>query len=323
MNEILDSEPTVSILIPNYNHAHHLRQSLTGALSQTRPADEVLIIDDGSTDNSIEVIQEFSKKYSNLKLVENDVNRGMQYTINRLLELAKGDYIVCAAADDELYPNFIESHLKVLKEYPEVGMSVSEYVIMTQSGRHINQSRAMPEAFGFDGLPEHLSPTELQALFSDRYLWMTSNAIMARLDYVMEVGGFLKDQEWHSDWFTYYAVGLRYGVCLIPEGLGAIRENPSGYSGTGMRDRQRQEQVLRAIVRDSSNPPNQDLRKLFRRYPGILSVFGKQLIIVLAKMPRYWDIAFPYTWYMIKRFKRNTGRSWWNLTKYIIKRALV
>ncbi|HRD75612.1 MAG TPA: glycosyltransferase family A protein, partial [Hyphomicrobiaceae bacterium] len=117
---------TVSILIPNYNHAKHLHQSLGGACGQTRPADEILVCDDGSKDNSVEVISEFAAKYPQLRLLRNDPNRGMQYTINRLLHESTGDYIVCAAADDELYPKFLERHMERLAKYPDVGMSVSE-----------------------------------------------------------------------------------------------------------------------------------------------------------------------------------------------------
>lgn len=315
--------PTVSILMPNYNHAAYLRQSLNGACSQTRPADEILVVDDGSTDNSVEIIKEFAARFPQVRLLQNDRNRGMQYTINRLLNEAKTDYIVCAAADDELYPKFIERHLDQLAKFPQAGMSVSEFMVAFGNGDVINQSRTMPDSFGFVGLPEYLTGPQLQTEFARRYVWMTSNAIVARRDAITEVGGFIPDQQWHSDWFTYYAVGLRHGACFIREGLGMIRENPGGYSDAGMKNFERQRAVLLAIVAAACRPPNADLRGIFRRCPSLLSVFGLNMAHVLIRAPQYWDMAVPYVWFLIKRTKRNSGRSWAGLSLYLVKRALV
>jgi glycosyltransferase involved in cell wall biosynthesis len=315
--------PTVSILMPNYNHAAYLRQSLGGACAQTRPADEILVVDDGSTDDSVAIIKEFAAKYPQLRLIENDGNKGMQYTINRLLQETTADYIVCAAADDELYPQFLEKHMKQLARYPQAGMSVSEFMVLKQNGIVVNQSRAMPDSFGLFGLPPYLSGPNLQRAFARRYIWMTSNAIVARRDAVMEVGGFIPDQQWHSDWFTYYAVGLRHGVCFVPEGLGMIRESPGGYSASGMKNFERQRKVLLAIVQAACQSPNADLRRIFRRYPSLLSVFGEDMARVLIREPRYFDLTMPYIWFLLRRAKRNSGRSWPHLAVYFAKRALV
>lgn len=312
----------VSILMPNYNHAQYLRQSLGGACGQTRPADEILVCDDGSKDGSVEIIEEFARNHPQVRLLRNDGNRGMQFTINRLLQESKGDYLVCAAADDELYPKFLERHLERLAKYPGAGMSVSEFMVLTTRGQVINQSRAMPNSFGLEWLPEYLSPEELAAIFSKRYIWMSSNAIVARRDAIERVGGFIKEQEWHSDWFTYYAVGLRHGVCPIAEGLGVIRENPGGYSATGMRDYKKQRPVLLAIIEAACREPNADLRKIYRKCPAILSVFGQQMAQVLVSRPQYWDIAIPYWLFIAKRYQRNSGRSWPNLVNYAIKKWL-
>jgi glycosyltransferase involved in cell wall biosynthesis len=310
---------TVSILIPNYNHARYLHQSLGGACGQTRPADEILIVDDGSTDGSVEIIQEFAARYGNVRFLQNDQNRGMQYTINRLLAEATSDYIVCAAADDELFPHFLEKHMASLARHPSAGMSVSEYVVLTTAGEVVNQSRAMPGSFGLAHLPRYMTAERLQEEFVDGYVWMTSNAIVARRDHVMAVGGFIAEQEWHSDWFTYYAIGLRHGVCIVPEGLGLIREAPGGYSDRGMKDRLRQARVLRAILDAASRPPNQDLRAIYRAAPGVLAVFGPQILEVMMRTPKYWDLAVSYGLFLARRHRRNTGRSF---VVYALKRAL-
>jgi hypothetical protein len=172
-------------------------------------------------------------------------------------------------------------------------------------------------------LSDYLSPDEVRAIFSSRYLWMSSNAIVARRDAIVEVGGFIEAQQWHSDWFTFYAIGFRYGVCPIPEGLGVIRENLGGYSDAGMRDFSRQKHVLRAIVAAACCEPNRDLRSIFRSCPAALSVFGHQMARILVASPQYWDIAFPYWLFLLRRAKRNSGLSWPGTIGYAIKKALV
>jgi glycosyltransferase involved in cell wall biosynthesis len=313
----------VSILIPNYNHAKHLHQSLGGACGQTRPADEVLVADDGSSDDSVAVIQDFAARYPQLRLLQNDRNRGMQYTINRLLEESTGDYIVCAAADDELYPAFLEQHMARLERYPQAGLSVSEFMTTTPQNVVVNRSREMPMSFGLQDLPDFLTADALKDVFKDRYVWMSSNAIVCRRDAIVKVGGFIKEQEWHSDWFTYYAVAMRHGVCPIPQGLGMIRESPGGYSDAGMRDFPRQRKVLLAIIDSACRSPNADLRAIYRRSPAILSVFGGQLAKVLVSKPQYWDMAIPYWLFLVRRFKRNSNRTWGGVVRHVVKRALV
>src|ERR1035437_7163379 len=93
---------TLSVVIPNYNHAHFLVQTVKEIISQSFSPDEIIIIDDGSTDNSVKVIKQIiiDNPFINIIFLQNDQNYGVIYTVNRGLRKATSQYIYFAAADD-------------------------------------------------------------------------------------------------------------------------------------------------------------------------------------------------------------------------------
>jgi len=102
--------PLVSIIIPCYNAERWVKQSIQSALDQTYSPVEIIVIDDGSTDQSLEVVKSFGDKIT----WETGPNRGANHARNRGLDLAKGNYLQFLDADDYLLPEKIERQMKVL-----------------------------------------------------------------------------------------------------------------------------------------------------------------------------------------------------------------
>jgi glycosyltransferase involved in cell wall biosynthesis len=100
--------PLLSIIIPIYNAAKYLRQSLDSVISQSHlDVCEVILINDGSNDNSLVIIKEYASKYSCIKVIDKD-NEGVSATRNRGLDIASGEFIYFMDADDLLHPNFMD-----------------------------------------------------------------------------------------------------------------------------------------------------------------------------------------------------------------------
>src|SRR6185295_14666668 len=110
-------KPTLSVLIPNYNHGRFISDNLDAILGQSHPPDEVIVIDDGSTDNSMSVIKQYAAQDTRVKVFQNERNMGVVFTLNRALSLASGDYCYGSAADDRVRPGFFEKAMRLLTMY--------------------------------------------------------------------------------------------------------------------------------------------------------------------------------------------------------------
>jgi glycosyltransferase involved in cell wall biosynthesis len=117
----------VSILIPCYNAERWIAQCIESALNQTYANKEVIVIDDGSTDGSLEII----KQYKEQIYWKTQVNQGGNYTRNRLLELSEGEWLQYLDADDYLLPEKIQHQMQYLLQVPSVDVvyspSIFEY----------------------------------------------------------------------------------------------------------------------------------------------------------------------------------------------------
>jgi glycosyltransferase involved in cell wall biosynthesis len=109
----------VSCILRVYNGEKYIRESIDSTLNQTYKDFEFIIIDDGSTDNSVKIIESY--KDSRIKLYKNEKNMGLSYATNRGIELAKGEYIALVDSDDVYYNTRLEKQVKYLDENMDVG----------------------------------------------------------------------------------------------------------------------------------------------------------------------------------------------------------
>jgi glycosyltransferase involved in cell wall biosynthesis len=135
------SQPLVSVGCAVYNGAETLRRALDALVRQDYPCLEIIMCDDGSTDASRAICQEYAARYTNIRYAENEVNLGIIGNYNKLFRLAKGKYFLWADQDDVREPSCISKCVAVLEADPEAVLCHSHTGVFWKSFRnlmHIN-----------------------------------------------------------------------------------------------------------------------------------------------------------------------------------------
>lgn len=121
-------QPLVTIGIPVYNVGRFIAQTLKSVFVQTYTNFELIITDDGSTDNTVEVIRSF--KDPRISLIVDGENHGISYRLNQQLNMAKGKYFVRMDGDDLMFPDRVEKQVCFLEEHPDVDVVGGRAVVI-------------------------------------------------------------------------------------------------------------------------------------------------------------------------------------------------
>lgn len=261
------SQPTLSILIPNYNHGKFLANALTAILAQSYQPLEIIILDDASTDHSLEVLDQFTDR---VQLLHNKTRQGVIYNLNYLTNLAAGDYVYFAAADDQILPGFLERSMHLLAQHPEAGLCSTQTFLMNDEGTVQGVASELLYT-----TQNYLSPSDVLIYLQSQGPWFAGNATIYRKKALIDAGGFLPELESFCDGFIQEVIALRYGVCFIREPLAIWRVSDQGYALGISRNIEREQKMIGCVIalmettyRDTFPPRYKDVvvKRLLRRY---------------------------------------------------------
>jgi len=123
----LPAEPLVSILVSNYNYGRYIGASIESALAQTYSNIELIVCDDGSTDSSVQVIEEYERKDARLRLLRKE-NGGQASGFNAAFAVSRGDIIALLDSDDLYLPNKVERVVADFQAHPDSGFGVHRVI---------------------------------------------------------------------------------------------------------------------------------------------------------------------------------------------------
>lgn len=130
--------PTISVVMPTYNREELLPRAIESILNQTYEDFEFIIVDDGSTDNSVALIQSYQKQDKRIRLVQNEKNKGISYSRNRGMDEAKGRYVAIMDSDDYSEPDRLARSLAFMKKHKDYTAVNSVYYEMEREAKGIN-----------------------------------------------------------------------------------------------------------------------------------------------------------------------------------------
>ena len=178
-------KPTVSIITPVYNSEVFIKETINSVINQTYKEWELLLIDDGSTDESVTIINQYVNDKSNIKLIKNKKNQGAAISRNKGIIEAQGDYIAFLDADDLWKPEKIEKQLKHMKIH-QCEVCFSSYELIDEQGNELNKTvKALP-VLSYDKLMKSNYIGNLTGVYNAKILGkITCPNLRKRQDWLM------------------------------------------------------------------------------------------------------------------------------------------
>lgn len=211
------SQTTISVIIPLYNKEREIAGTLRSVLAQTRQPDEIVIVDDGSTDRSAEIVRSIASPL--VRLVPQP-NAGECAARNRAIAEARGEYIALLDADDEWEPGFLAEIESMIGEFPGCGLYCTGFSVVSHDG-----------VFPAPGLDRRGVVGNFFRDSAHRYIAIPSACCIPRSVFD-EVGGFPEGMKMAGDLYMWIKIARRYRVCYSPERLARYSKVASNRSAT-------------------------------------------------------------------------------------------
>lgn len=139
----------VSVVMPVYNSEKYLKESIESILNQSYSDLEFIIINDGSTDNSFKIIKEYAKLDKRINVISRE-NKGIVYSLNEAIRLAKGEYIARMDADDISAPKRIEKQISFLKSHRDIDILGTQVKVVGNISNDIKEKNENKLNIEFD-----------------------------------------------------------------------------------------------------------------------------------------------------------------------------
>lgn len=216
---MIQTQPRVSVCVPIYNGAQHLRETLASVCSQKGIDLEIVVSDDQSVDASLQIVREFQNTHPDLKWVvlENAERYGMAGNWNACLRASTHDYVKVIGQDDLIYPGSLFAQAALLMEYPKVGLVVSGCDILNHAGQRLfKRPRRRPSGIYDGNLIIHECLAKRGNLIGEPV------TVMARREHFLALGGFSSAQRYFIDLDMWFRL-------LKDRDCGILHESQAGF----------------------------------------------------------------------------------------------
>ncbi len=222
--------PKITAIIPNFNHGHLITDCILGLQAQTYTDFETIIIDDKSTDNSIEIIQAAIRDDKRFKLLQLPINVGVINVLNFGISASKTDFVYLGAADDITMPLMFESLIGPIERSKNAAFAVCE-VRLVKNLYPLKEGSIKPAVRPSNRLHEFSAHKSLKILKSTDN-WALTGASIIRRNHLVESGQLRSELGSGADGFTLRKLALTHGFVFVPK-IGLVwRRNSSGYSAS-------------------------------------------------------------------------------------------
>jgi len=201
-------KPFVSVIVPCYNHEKYLKECIDSIMNQTYTNYELVVIDDGSKDDSLKVLKELQKKY-NFNLIHQE-NRGLSATLNRgIKEFSKGKYIAFCASDDYWSLSKLEKQVEFMEKNPEFPMCYGNtYYVNSNSVPVIQKDKNFRGGWLFDDIFVNKIHPPVNYMFSAK---------------IFNEVGYYNESMYAEDFYMNLKIASRFPIGYLNEYLSYYR----------------------------------------------------------------------------------------------------
>ncbi len=258
--------PAVSVVIPTHNYAVFLGKAIQSVLDQTFQDWELIVVDDGSTDNTPEVVATFSDP--RIRYLR-QANGGVAVAVNAGAKASRGQYVGLLGADDILMPDALALQVQVLDSFPDVGLVFGQAYIIDP----LDTVRGLKVPFPYRRPTIIPCGQALRALLRKNPI--IASSVMVRRRWFPAVGGFDLSLQWSSgeDWAFFVKVAAYASLAYVPRPLVKYRVHPNSLTARA------------PITEEAVAVRQRFLQKFFSR-PGILKDYG-----------HLKGMSYAYLWY--------------------------
>ena len=212
-------DKTVSIIIPTYNRAALVKRAIMSIIDQTYQKIEVIVVDDGSTDDTEDVV--LSIDYDNLKYIK-QVNSGACVARNRGIKEAKGEVIAFLDSDDEWYPEKLEKHMR---HFDQNGgkVSVCNYMIEKKGEEKKGVPDDHSDFFTYDELLDHN--------------YITTGSILIDKEFLIHIGGFDTKMPRYQDWELVLRISKKIDIPFYSKPLMVLHSQDVSISNSTSKEK--------------------------------------------------------------------------------------
>jgi len=234
----------LSIVLCCYNHGDYISRQLDAICKQSKYIKEIILVDDGSTDSSYEVMKAYKEKFEFINLIKNPTNLGLFTTVNLAANLVTGEYVSFLAADDIVDEKIFEYSMAALYQWPNaawVCSDIEEFNVIN------GQSNA--RKLGLSSETTYISPEEMAILCRKRkFNYAFAQTIIFKTEYFRNFGFYKEKIGLWMDIIPQWVLGLRYGFIYIPKVLAMSQIDGKNWNIRIARNRKRVFEFGREVV---------------------------------------------------------------------------
>lgn len=300
----------ISALLLNYNQRDYYSQVVQNYVPRKKGLFELVIVDDGSTDGSVELFEKLAQKHAFIRLIKLGKNQGVEAAIAAGIEATKGEYVHIGAMDDVIHGDFFQENEKMIHKYPEAPFVFSDPSEFHSDFFDKKRTVTIDHKFDLSTKPCFFSSRDIIALFKKKSFTFPSNACIFHKKSLMAIGGFRPELSLYADVFASTLLSVKGGAAYLPGVYTSlcIRGNSIFCSRSKVRGKKEQAFLRTLDVLKTEYPA---CYKIFKQVAIILNTDFRMLWL-LMRSKKYRDYV---TSKLIRRYIVFNG--WYLLKKHL------